>query len=87
MKPTNTRPDLLLPDGEPVRCRFFVWGEKGSTNECEANATVLLSDEERQLFHAWTRFHPKAIIGVWPGHVHLCDTHETHVRECIEAMR
>jgi len=79
----NERPDLLLPDGAPVRCRFYAWGDRGTTDECELNATVLLSKEQREEFRGWRKAHPRAIVGVWPGHVHLCDRHEAIVLECI----
>lgn len=83
MRPRNERPELLLGDGAPVRCRFFAWGDRGTTEDCETNATVLLSGEDRERFRLWAKEHPKAIIGIWPGHVHLCDTHERIVRECL----
>lgn len=86
MKPTNVRPDLLLPDGAPTRCRFYAWGERGRTDDCEANATVVLAAEDQEAFGAWMAAHPKAVIGMVPGWGHLCDVHEAHVRECVAEM-
>jgi len=83
VRPANERPPLLLPDGAPVRCRFFAWGERGSTEGCETDATVELSEADREAFRRWAQAHPRAIVGIWPGRVHLCDTHERIVRECI----
>jgi len=83
MKPPNERPALLLPDGEPSRCRFFAWGERGRTEECEQDATAILSQADREEFRRWAKAHPKAIIGLWPGEVRLCDVHERIVKECI----
>lgn len=83
MRPTNERPDLLLPDGAPVRCWFFAWGDGGRTDECETNATAKMTTLTRERFRAWCKEHPKAIIGVWPGDVYLCDTHAQVCMECI----
>jgi hypothetical protein len=83
VKPPNERPDILLPDGMWVRCRFFAWGDRGSTEECEQHATVKLSEEDRAEFRGWAKQHPRAIIGLWPGQVHLCDAHERIIKECI----
>jgi hypothetical protein len=84
VKPPNQRPALLLPDGAPTRCRFFAWGERGRTEECEQDATALLTDEDRELYREWKQAHPKSIVGVWPGHLHLCDVHEMIVRQCVD---
>ena len=86
MRPPNERPDLLLPDGAPVRCRFYAFGERGSLDDCEQHATVLVPADVAEAFALWKGAHPKAIVGVAPGPLHLCDRHEAIVRECAGEM-
>jgi hypothetical protein len=88
MKPTNTRPDLLLSDGEPVRCYFMAKADAPVFWEyCETHATEKLAAGERIRFDQWTWENPKAIIRLYPtscnGSTYLCDTHLDTVRECL----
>lgn len=82
MRPPNERPSLLLADGAPVRCRFYAWGERGSTDDCQQDATVLLDEDHEAAMALWQEEHPRRIVGVWPGRLYLCDRHERIVREC-----
>lgn len=84
MRPENTKPDLLLEDGEPVRCRFLykddppvVWGD------CAQNATVRLDSGEMVRIGQWCEEHPNRTIGMDPHYPYLCDTHADIWRDCI----
>jgi hypothetical protein len=84
MKPSNVNPPFLLPlDGEPVRCHFYAFGEKGSLDECEQDATTEVSVGVVRLFSNWLEHNRRAIIGLRPGTCYLCDTHDRIITEVI----
>ena len=84
MKPKNHHPDLLLADGAPVRCRFVSLSE-----ECEQNATTLLSHDEVVAFERWLLLNPKAIIQLDISsrtNCYLCDAHQDIVKGLADQM-
>lgn len=84
MKPPNTRPPLLLPDGEPVRCRFLARADAPVFwEECETEATERADHGEAVRIRQWIEDHPAAIIRVQPGPLYLCDTHLATWREVL----
>ena len=85
MKPKNDRPDLLIEDGEPVRCCFMFRTEAPYFWErCEQNATERITTDEVVRWQEWLKAHPKAIMGVYNGfYIEMCDTHLRHWREAV----
>lgn len=84
MKPTNTRPDLLLPDNAPVSCSFMARADAPIFWErCETNATEKIDPGERTRFDQYLAEHPKSIIMLYPGPTYLCGTHAEIMRECL----
>jgi hypothetical protein len=85
VKPTNKNPDLLLEDGEPAQCRFYARSDQPPSfmERCETHATLKLPEEYVAIFKEWRERHQQAIIGLLPGQVHLCDTHNKIVMDCV----
>jgi hypothetical protein len=84
MKPPNVNPPLLLPDGEPVHCRFLARADAPIFWEsCSQLATVQLDEAELARFQVWLEMFPKALIGLDPGWGYLCDTHAATIRQCM----
>jgi hypothetical protein len=81
MKPKNTRKDLLLPDGAPTRCGFVSFG-MGLFEDCETNATVQLSEGQKERLQTWYLEHPKHIVEV-SSYGYLCDVHEKLIHSLI----
>lgn len=85
MKPENTNSEIILGDGEPVRCRFRARSDQPPhfSEECEQNATTLFDFGELTRFRQWQEDHPKHTIYLRPGAPYLCDTHANTIRDCL----
>lgn len=78
MKPININPSILLADGAPVRCNFYILVGIDGMEYCETDATITLSDTEITNYHEWIKIHKKHIVWIddyGRNTSRLCDTH------------